>query len=46
MRNEKGLSLQVLWTLKKIVRGYYEQLSASKFEYINETDKFVEKLNF
>lgn len=26
MKNEKGISLQILYIIKKIKRGYYEQL--------------------
>ena len=31
--------------LQRIVRNYYEELYARKFENLDETDKFLEKYN-
>ena len=46
MRNEKGEITTDTTEMQRIVRNYYGELYAKKFENLGEMDKFLEKYNF
>ena len=45
MRNERGDTTTDITEIQRIVRNYYEELYARKFENLDEMDKFPEKYN-
>ena len=45
IRNEKGETTTYTTEIQRIVRNYYEELYAKKFENLDEMDKFLEKYN-
>ena len=45
IRNERGETTTDTTEIKRIVRNYYEELYARKFENLDEMDKFLEKYN-
>ena len=45
MRNERGETTTETTEIQRIVRNYYEELYAKKFENLGEMDKFLEKYN-
>ena len=45
IRNERGELRNDTTEIQRIVRNYYEELYAKKFENLGEMDKFLEKYN-
>ena len=45
IRNERGEITTDTKEIQRIVRNYYEELCAKKFENLGEMDKFLEKYN-
>ena len=45
IRNERGETTTFSTEIQRIVRNYYEELYARKFENLDEMDKFLEKYN-
>ena len=45
VRNERGEITTVTTEIQRIVRNYYEELYAKKFENLDEMDTFLEKYN-
>ena len=45
IRNERGENTIDTKEIQRIVRNYYEELYAKKFEYLVERDTFLEKYN-
>ena len=45
IRNERGEIISNTTEIQRIVRNYYEELYAKKFEKLDEMDKFLEKYN-
>ena len=45
IRNERGETTTDTTEMQRIVRNYYEELYARKFENLDEMDKFLEKYN-
>ena len=45
IRNERGEITTGMTKLQRIVRNYYEELYARKFENLGEMDKLLEKYN-
>ena len=45
IRNEGGETTTDTTEIQRIVRNYYEELYARKFENLDEMDKFLEKYN-
>ena len=45
IRNEKGETTTYTTEIQRIVRNYYEELYAKKFENLGEMDTFLEKYN-
>ena len=45
IRNERGETATDTTEIQRIVRNYYEELYAKKFENLGEMDKFLEKYN-
>ena len=45
IRNERGETTTDTTEIPRIVRNYYQELYAKKFEKLDETDKFLEKYN-
>ena len=43
IRNERGETTTDTREIQRIVRNYYEELYARKFENLDEMDKFLEK---
>ena len=45
IRNDRGKIITDTMEIQRIVRNYYKQLYAKKFENLGEMDKFLEKYN-
>ena len=45
IRNERGEIITETTEIQRIVRNYYKELYAKKFENLGEMDKFLEKYN-
>ena len=45
IRNERGETTTDTTEIQRIVRNYYEELYAKKFENLDEMDTFLEKYN-
>ena len=45
IRNERGETTMDTTEIQRIVRNYYEELYAKKFENLDEMDKFLQKYN-
>ena len=45
IRNERGETTTDTTEIQRIVRNYYEEMYARKFENLDEMDKFLEKYN-
>ena len=45
IRNERGENTMATTEIQRIVRNYYEELYARKFENLDAMDKFIEKYN-
>ena len=45
IRNERGDTIIDTTEIQRIVRNYYEELYAKKFENLDKMDKFLEKYN-
>ena len=45
IRNERGEITTDTTEIQRIVRNYYEELYAKKFENLGQTDTFLEKYN-
>ena len=45
MRNERGQITTDTTEIQRIVRNYYEELYAKKFENLGAMDKYLEKYN-
>ena len=45
MRNERGKMTTDTTEIQRIVRNYYEEVYAKKFENLGEMDTFLEKYN-
>ena len=45
IRNERGETTTETTEKQRIVRNYYKELYAKKFENLDEMDKFLEKYN-
>ena len=45
IRNERGEITTDTTEIQRIVRNYYKQLYAKKFENLGEMDTFIEKYN-
>ena len=43
MRNERGAITTVSTDIKGLIKEYYEQLYAHKFDNVDEMDKFLER---
>ena len=46
IRNEREESTTDTTEIQRIVRNYYEELYARKFENLGEMDKYLQKYNF
>lgn len=43
IRNETGANTNCFMVIKMIIKGYYEQLSAPKFDKLDDLDQFLER---